>query len=236
MGPNDSPCHAFDRLRCAHQSRSPPPLLSQAPAQAQAPAPARPAAPRVTSPKTFSATRSAPITCCRTTRSSRVLQQLAKESDRSSSSRSARPRRAATAHGHHHLAGQSQETPNYKEIARRLALAEGLTDDRRARSRGKARPSSGSTADCTRPKCWARSSSSRPLPVRQQQRRGDAAHPERLIILVVHANPDGMELVSDWYMKSDNRSAAPTDPAAVPEVHRARQQPRLLHERRSPSR
>ncbi|MCK7483842.1 MAG: hypothetical protein M0C28_47750 [Candidatus Moduliflexus flocculans] len=46
------------------------------------------------------------------------------------------------------------------------------------------------------------------------------------------ANPDGLELVADWYMREtdpakrvDGRHARP-----LPEVHRARQQPRLLHE------
>ena len=52
-----------------------------------------------------------------------------------------------------------------------------------------------------------------------------------VIILAVHANPDGMDLVSDWYMR-ETRSDEAVDrrhAAALPEVHRARQQPRLLH-------
>ena len=49
---------------------------------------------------------------------------------------------------------------HYKEISRRLALAEGLTDDAGARARrGRARPWCGSTAGCTRPRCSAPSSS-----------------------------------------------------------------------------
>ena len=56
-----------------------------------------------------------------------------------------------------------------------------------------------------------------------------------VIVLCTIVNPDGMELVSNWYMRDavperriDGRSAAP-----VPEVHRARQQPRLLHDESS---
>ena len=52
------------------------------------------------------------------------------------------------------------------------------------------------------------------------------------IILAVHANPDGMELVSDWYMREpdDAKNARTgTIAAALPEVRRSRQQPRLLH-------
>ena len=46
----------------------------------------------------------------------------------------------------------------YQEIARRLTLAEGLTDARPKRSPPRARRWSGSTADCTPTKCWAPSS------------------------------------------------------------------------------
>ena len=50
------------------------------------------------------------------------------------------------------------------------------------------------------------------------------------IILFVHANPDGNDLVADWYMRNaDPRAAVAGRPAAaLPEVHRPRQQPRLL--------
>jgi hypothetical protein len=53
---------------------------------------------------------------------------------------------------------------------------------------------------------------------------------DETIILFVHANPDGNDLVADWYMRNADperaldRGAA----AALPEVHRPRQQPRLL--------
>ena len=46
----------------------------------------------------------------------------------------------------------------------------------------------------------------------------------------MHANPDGMELVSDWYMKdTDPQQRSTEHPAALPEVRGPRQQPRLLH-------
>ena len=52
------------------------------------------------------------------------------------------------------------------------------------------------------------------------------------IILCTLVNPDGMELVSNWYMREpDPTEALDGRPAAaVPEVRRARQQPRLLHD------
>ena len=52
-----------------------------------------------------------------------------------------------------------------------------------------------------------------------------------VIILCVHANPDGMELVSNWYMREKDPTQRSLDrtAAALPEVRRARQQPRLLH-------
>ena len=47
----------------------------------------------------------------------------------------------------------------------------------------------------------------------------------------MHANPDGHELVANWYMREQDPRAATLDgvPRAVPEVRRPRQQPRLLH-------
>ena len=52
------------------------------------------------------------------------------------------------------------------------------------------------------------------------------------IVLCTLVNPDGMELVSNWYMREPGRAAAidQRHPAALPEVHRPRQQPRLLHD------
>ena len=46
-----------------------------------------------------------------------------------------------------------------------------------------------------------------------------------VIQLCVLVNPDGMDLVSDWYMKHGNMA----DPGALQQVRRPRRQPRLLH-------
>ena len=53
-----------------------------------------------------------------------------------------------------------------------------------------------------------------------------------VIILFVHANPDGMDLVADWYMREKDPKKRSLDrpAAALPEVHRPRQQPRLLRQ------
>ena len=104
---------------------------------------------------------------------------------------------------------------------------------RRASWQPKARPSSGSTAACTPPSAQ-RAAADRPSSY-QMASQND---PETLrilndvIILLAQVNPDGMELVSNWYMREpdekqplDGRSAA-----ALPEVRGPRQQPRLLHD------
>ena len=50
------------------------------------------------------------------------------------------------------------------------------------------------------------------------------------IILAVHANPDGMQLVADWYMKDkDSLRAVDEHPAPLQQVRRPRRQPRLVH-------
>ena len=53
-----------------------------------------------------------------------------------------------------------------------------------------------------------------------------------VIILFVHANPDGMDLVADWYMQRERpeEAVARRPAAALPEVRRPRQQPRLLRQ------
>ena len=100
----------------------------------------------------------------------------------------------------------------YKEISRKLAHRRRVSPStRRARSRTKARPSSGSTAACTPPK----SVGSQQLMemVYQMVSRND---PETMrflndvIMLCVQANPDGMELVANWYM----REAGPAEAQA----------------------
>ena len=53
---------------------------------------------------------------------------------------------------------------------------------------------------------------------------------DECIILFVHANPDGNDLVADWYMRNPDplKRSARGPAAALSEVHRPRQQPRLL--------
>ena len=121
----------------------------------------------------------------------------------------------------------------YQEIARRLSQAEGLTDDqaRALAKEGKA-------------VVWIDGGLHATEVLGAQQlietiyQFASKTDEETLrilrdvIILAAHANPDGMELVSDWYMRKPDpkqRSTSGT-PAALSEVRRARQQPRLLHD------
>ena len=120
----------------------------------------------------------------------------------------------------------------YKEISR--APRARRRPDRRAGARAR-EGRQGGRLDRRRP---ARDRSARRaaadrdgLPAGQPDRCRDAALPERRGHPRVHANPDGMELVSNWYMREKDpkqRSLAGAA-AALPEVHRPRQQPRLLH-------
>ena len=51
-----------------------------------------------------------------------------------------------------------------------------------------------------------------------------------VIVIAVHANPDGMQMVSKCYMQNADPAAAPhLQPAPLREVRGARQQSRLLH-------
>jgi hypothetical protein len=91
---------------------------------------------------------------------------------------------------------------HYKEIARRLALAEGLTDDQaRALAReGKAVVWIDGGLHATE----VLGAHQLIETVYQLVRRTDPETERFLrdvIILFVHANPDGMELVSNWYMR-----------------------------------
>ncbi len=121
----------------------------------------------------------------------------------------------------------------YKEISRRLSLAEGLTDDqaRALAKEGKA-------------VIWIDGGLHATEVLGAQQlietiyQFASKTDDETMrilrdvIILAAHANPDGMELVSDWYMRKPTPTAAQhrPDPAALPEVRRPRQQPRLLRD------
>ena len=106
----------------------------------------------------------------------------------------------------------------YKEISRRLALAEGLTDDQaRALAReGKAVVWFDGGLHATE----VLGAHQLIETVYQLITRND---PETLrflddlIILAVHANPDGMELVSGWYMREKEPTARST--AALPRLY-----------------
>jgi len=100
----------------------------------------------------------------------------------------------------------------YKDIARRLALAEGVTEAeaRRLSQEGKA-------------VVWIDGGLHATEVLGAQQiielvyRLNSATDPETLrflddlIILAVPANPDGMELVSNWYYRTDEAGGAPED-------------------------
>ena len=90
----------------------------------------------------------------------------------------------------------------YKDIARRLALAEALTDDeaRRLAAEGKAVVWIDGGLHATE----VLGAQQLMELVYQMVSRTDAETTRILrdvILLAVHANPDGMELVSDWYMR-----------------------------------
>ena len=130
---------------------------------------------------------------------------------------------------------------HYKQISARLAHAEGVTRGTGAPTgRAKARPWSGSTADCTPANRWARSSSWK------WSTRWSAAPIPRPCVsstttsaLCVQANPDGQELIANWYMRGSEKPDAPLQApaaaqhgqsaAALGQVHRPRRQSRLLH-------
>jgi Zinc carboxypeptidase len=93
----------------------------------------------------------------------------------------------------------------YKDIARRLALAEGLTDDQ---ARALARDGKGVVwFDGGLHATEVLGAHQLIETVYQLVSRTDAETTRflnDLVILAVHANPDGMELVSSWYMRSTN--------------------------------
>ena len=118
----------------------------------------------------------------------------------------------------------------YKDISRRLALAEGLTDEqaRALAKEGKAVVwiDGGLHANET---LGAQQLGEMVYQMVSRTDEETMRFLDECIILFVHANPDGNDLVADWYMrnpdpKRERRRAA----AALPEVHRPRQQPRLL--------
>ena len=120
----------------------------------------------------------------------------------------------------------------YKEISRRLATAEGLTDDQ---ARALAKEGKGVVwIDGGLHATEVLGAHQLIETVYQLVSRNDAEtlrFLNDLVILAVHANPDGMELVSSWYMreKEPARRSERRAAAALRKVRRARQQSRLLH-------
>jgi hypothetical protein len=111
-----------------------------------------------------------------------------------------------------------QRLERYKEIARRLALAEGVSDEeaRRLAAEGKAvvwidgglHATEVLGAQQLTETVWQLVSGTDPETMRFL---------EDVIVLGVHANPDGMELVSDWYMRIPEPTKRST--AGVPRLY-----------------
>ena len=107
----------------------------------------------------------------------------------------------------------------YKDIARRLALAEGLTDEqaRQLARDGKAVVWIDGGLHATEV-LGAAAVDRDHLPTRQpQRRRDDALSCVTSSSWRSHANPDGMELVSDWYMRHEDQKQRTT--GGVPRLY-----------------
>ena len=121
----------------------------------------------------------------------------------------------------------------FKEMNRRLALADGLTDDAGAAARPRRQDRRLDRRRPARHRGARRAAADRAdLPAEQRDRSGDDADPERRDRAADARQPRRhgarLELVH-----ARARRAPPVDrrrAAAVPEVHRPRQQPRLLHD------
>ena len=116
----------------------------------------------------------------------------------------------------------------YKEISRRLALAEGLTD---AEARALAKEGKSVVwIDGGLHATEVLGAQQLMEMVYQMVSRTDEETVRFLndvILLCVLANPDGMDMVSDQYMKHSNTA----DSAALQPLRGSRRQPRLVHER-----
>ena len=111
-----------------------------------------------------------------------------------------------------------KQLAKYKDIARRLALAEGLTDDQaRALARdGKAVVWIDGGLHATE----VLGAQQLTETIYQLVTRTDEETMRFLrdvIILAVHANPDGMELVSDWYMRHSDQTRRETN--SIPRLY-----------------
>jgi len=106
----------------------------------------------------------------------------------------------------------------YKDISRRLALAEGLTDDqaRELARDGKAVVWIDGGLHATEVLGAAQLTET----IHQLVSRTDEETMRFLrdvIVLAVHANPDGMELVSDWYMRHEDQKQRTT--SGIPRLY-----------------
>ena len=121
---------------------------------------------------------------------------------------------------------------HYRDISRRLALAEGLTD-----AQARALAAEGKAIVWIDGGLHANEvlGAQQLIETVYQLVSGTDEETQRflrdVIVLAVHANPDGHELVANWYMRERDPSRRTLNgiPRAVPEVRRARQQSRLLH-------
>ena len=136
-------------------------------------------------------------------------------------------------HGDHHVARELKKLDHYQGDRPAAGARRGA--DRRAGARARARRQGGrldrrraardrgarrAAADRDRSTSWSAATIPR--------RCGSC---NDVIILCTHVNPDGMELVSNWYMREADPLKRSTErhAAALPEVRRPRRQPRLLH-------
>ncbi len=114
--------------------------------------------------------------------------------------------------------GNHQKLDRYREIARRLALAEGVTEAqaRALANEGKAVVWIDGGLHATE----VLGAQQLMETVYQLVSRSDAETQrilEDVIVLAVHANPDGMDLVSDWYMR--NPEATKRSTSALPRLY-----------------
>ena len=137
--------------------------------------------------------------------------KLDEESDRMVAARHRQDRRGADAvDGDRHLAGEPQEARALQGDLAAPRARRGA--DRRTGARAR-EGRQGGRLDRRRPARHrdARRAAARRdgLPDGQPQRRGDACGSSTTcIILFVHANPDGNDLVADWYMRNAGSEAA----------------------------
>ena len=118
---------------------------------------------------------------------------------------------------------------HYRQIAKQLALAKGLTDAQAhaLASEGKAMVWIDAGLHATE----VTNAQAHIEIIHEMLTKND---PETLrllgddVMLFVFANPDGLELVANWYMQQPACAFDGIDPGPLPEVHRPRRQPRQL--------